>query len=173
MNRAAVGQRGAALLIALIVMAMLSVLAASVVRFSMAGLRVAVNEELRTDAFQRAQSLVDMALSAPGNLMVTGQVGDTNCVSGVSGCTRNTLQLYYAIGGAAVTASELASNGDSIRLTRIGPEVSTPPRGTGYSAVRFQAGYLEVESGYDGVDAGWGRAAINEGVTIIVPQYGG
>jgi Tfp pilus assembly protein PilX len=173
MNRAPPGQRGAALLIALIMMAMLSVLAASVVRFSIAGLRVAVNEELRTDAFQRAQSLVDMALSVPSNLMVTGQVGDTNCVAGISGCTRNTLQLYYAIGGAAVTSGDLASNGDSIRLTRIGPEVSTPPRGTGYSAVRFQAGYLEVESGYDGVDAGWGQAAVNEGVTIIVPQYGG
>lgn len=173
MSRHSAGQGGAALLIALILMAVLSVLAASVVRFSIAGLRVAVNEELRTDAFQRAQSLVDMALSVPANLMVTGSVGDTNCVAGVSGCTHNTLQLYYAIGGVAVTSSDLASNGDAIRLTRIGPETSTPPRGTGYSAIRFQAGYLEVESGYDGVDAGWGRAAINEGVTIIVPQYGG
>lgn len=166
-------QRGAALLVALIVMAVLSVLAASVVRFSIAGLRVAVNEELRTDAFQRAQSLVDMTLSVPQNLMIDGLVGETNCVAGVSGCTRNTLQLFYAIGGAAVTAAQLDSNGDAIRLTRIGPEVSTPPRGTGYSAIRFQAGYLEVESGYDGVDAGWGRAALNEGVTVIVPQYGG
>lgn len=173
MTRPARSERGAALLIALIVMAVLSVLAASVMRFSIAGLRVAVNEELRTDAFQRAQSLVDMALSVPGNLMVTGQVGDVNCIAGVAGCTLNTLQLYYSIGGAAVTAAELASNGDSIRVTRIGPEVSTPPRGTGYSAIRFQAGYLEVESGYDGVDAGWGQAAINEGVTVIVPQYGG
>ena len=165
-------ERGAALLVALVVMAVLSVLAASVVRFSIAGLRVAVNEELRADAFQRAQSLVDMALAVPQNLMIDGAVGDTNCVNGVSGCTRNTLTLYYATGGSAVTAGELASNGDSIRVTRIGPETSTPPRGTGYSAIRFQAGYLEVESGYDGVDAGWGQAALTEGVTAIVPQYG-
>jgi type II secretory pathway pseudopilin PulG len=173
MSRSRRGTQGAALLVALIVMAVLSVLAASVVRFSIAGLRVAVNEELRTDAFQRAQSLVDMALAVPQNLMINGQVGDINCVAGVSGCTLNTLQLYYATGGAAVTGTDLDSNGDSIRLTRIGPEVSPPPRGTGYSAIRFQAGYLEVESGYDGVDAGWGRAALNEGVTVIVPQYGG
>ncbi len=172
MSRNSRAEGGAALLVALIVMAVLSVLAASVVRFSIAGLRVAVNEELRTDAFQRAQSLVDMALSVPQNLMIDGQLGETNCVAGVSGCTRNTLQLYYAIGGAAVSSSDLDSNGDSIRLTRIGPEVSTPPRGTGYSAIRFQASYLEVESGYDGVDAAWGRAALNEGVTVIVPQYG-
>lgn len=165
-------ERGAALLVALVVMAVLSVLAASVVRFSIAGLRVAVNEELRADAFQRAQSLVDMALAVPQNLMIDGVVGDTNCVNGVPGCTRNTLTLYYATGGSAVTASELASNGDSIRVTRIGPETSTPPRGTGYSAIRFQAGYLEVESGYDGVDASWGQAALTEGVTAIVPQYG-
>jgi len=173
MSLAPRAQGGAALLVALIVMAVLSVLAASVVRFSIAGLRVAVNEELRTDAFQRAQSLVDMALSVPQNLMIDGQLDDTNCVAGVSGCTRNTLQLYYAIGGTAVTSTDLESNGDSIRLTRIGPEVSTPPRGTGYSAIRFQAGYLEIRSSYDGVEAGWGRAALNEGVTVIVPQYGG
>jgi Tfp pilus assembly protein PilX len=166
------GAGGAALLVALIIMAVLSVVAASVVRFSIAGLRVAVNEELRTDAFQRAQSLVDMALAVPQNLVISGQVGDTNCVAGVSGCTRNTLKLYYTA-GVEVTATELDSNGDSIRLTRIGPEASTPPRGTGYSATRFQAGYLEVEGGYDGVEAGWGRAALNEGVTAIVPQYGG
>jgi len=173
MSRDLRAEEGAALLVALIVMAVLSVLAASVVRFSIAGLRIAVNEELRTDAFQRAQSLVDMALSVPQNLMIDTAVGETNCVAGVSGCTRSTLQLYYAIGGAAVTSAQLESNGDSIRLTRIGPEVSAPPRGTGYSAIRFQASYLEVESGYDGVDAGWGRAAMNEGVTVIVPQYGG
>lgn len=167
------GQRGAALLMALIVMAVVSVLAASVVRFSIAGLRVAINEELRADASQRAQSLVDMALAVPANLMVTGQVGDTNCVDGVSGCTQNTLRLYYAAGGSAVTDDELASNGDTIRVRRIGPEASTPPRGTGYSAIRFQAGYLELEGGYDGVDAGWGRATLTEGVTVIVPQYGG
>src|SRR5689334_21943233 len=112
-------ERGAALLVALVVMALLSVLAASVMRFSIAGLRVAVNEELRTDAFQRAQSLVDMTLAVPANLMINGAVGDTNCVASVSGCTRNTLTLYYATGGSAVTATDLASNGDSIRLTRI------------------------------------------------------
>jgi Tfp pilus assembly protein PilX len=165
-------QRGAALMVALVLMAVLTILGASVVRFSVIGLRVAVNEELRADAFQRAQSLVDMVLAVPQNLMITGQPGDTNCVAGVSGCTHNTLVLYYG-GATPVTAAELAANGDAVRITRLGPEVSTPPRGTGYSAVRFQAGYLEVETGYDGTDAGWGQAALNEGVTVIVPQYGG
>ena len=172
MSRRGRAERGAALLIALILMAVLSVLAASVLRFSIAGLRVAVSEELRIDAFQRAQSLVDMVLSVPQNLQATGAIGDTNCVAGVSGCTRNTLRLYYTLGGAAATSAEMASYGDSVRLTRIGPEGSAPPRGTGYSAIHFQAGYLEIESGYEGVDAGWGRAVLTEGVTVVVPQYG-
>lgn len=173
MRRAPVkGARGAALMVALVLMAVLTVLGASVVRFSIIGLRVAVNEELRADAFQRAQSLVDMVLAVPQNLMISGQPGDTNCVAGAEGCSKNTLRVYYG-GSTAMTATDLATNGDAVRLTRLGPETSTPPRGTGYSAVRFQAGYLEVQTGYDGTDAGWGQAAVNEGVTVIVPQYGG
>lgn len=173
MMRVARRDRGAALLVALIVMVVLSVLAASVVRLSIAGLRAAVNEELRTDAFQRAQSLIDMTLSVPGNLLIEGQVGEVNCIAGDSGCARHTLKVHYTLGGTAATLDQMESYGDSVRVTRIGPESSAPPRGTGYSAVRFQAAYLEVESGYDGVDAGWGQAELNEGVTVIVPQYGG
>jgi Tfp pilus assembly protein PilX len=163
--------RGTALLVALVLMGLITLMAASVVRFSMSGLRVAVNEELRSDAFQNAQSLVDAALAVPQNLNVETGLDETNCVTGVTGCNYNTLVLRDNA-GAAVTASALAASGSAIRTRRVGPEISTPPRNTGYSAVRFQAAFLQVESLYDGSDGGWGRATLNEGVTVIVPMLG-
>jgi Tfp pilus assembly protein PilX len=165
------GQGGATLLIALVLVTLLTVGAAATLRFSTSGLRVAVNEELRADAFQRAQSLIDGVLAVPQNLMATAAVGASNCVNGVSGCTHNTLVLRdYA--GQPVTASQLDGWDSRVLLRRIAPELSTPPRNTGYSAVRFQAAFLQVESGYDGTAAGWGRATLNEGVAVIVPQAG-
>ena len=160
---------GAVLLIALILMAVLTVVATSTLRFSTFGLRVAVNEELRSDSLQRSQSLIDDVLAGPANLTVNNAVGDTNCVAGVSGCTRNTLVLQP---GTTTTIFQTDASG-SVQVRRIGPEVATPPRATGYSAVRFQAGFLQVESSYDGTAAGWGKAATVEGVTIVVPQLGG
>lgn len=165
-------EQGAALLMALVLMALLTVVAASTLRFSASGLRVAVNEELRSDAFQNAQSLVDAVLAVPGNLMITSAVDQTNCVAGISGCDANLLVLRDG-GGAVVTAGQLANSGSAVRVRRISPEVSTPPRNTGYSAVRFQASYLQVEGRYDGTAAGWGQAGLNEGVTVIVPIHGG
>lgn len=161
-------QGGAVLLIALILMAVLTVVGTSTLRFSALGLRVAVNEEVRSDSLQRAQSLVDDVLASSQNLNITTHVGDTNCVAGVSGCTTNSLVLKS---GSATAIFQPDATG-SVQVRRIGPEVSTPPRNTGYSAVRFQAAFLEVESSYDGTAAGWGRAGTNEGVTVIVPQYG-
>lgn len=166
------GQGGATLMIALVLMALLTVGAAATLKFSTSGLRVAVNEELRSDAFQRAQSLVDGVLAEPANLMLVADVDETNCVTGVAGCTLSTLVLRdYA--GQPVTSTQLASWDSRVKLRRIGPETSTPPRATGYSAVRFEAAFLQVESGYDGTADGWGQASLSEGVTIIVPMLGG
>ena len=164
-------QGGATLLIALVLITLLTVGAAATLRFTTSGLRVAVNEELRSDAFQRAQSLVDGVVAVSGNLNLEAAIDETNCVAGIGGCTYNTLVLRdYA--GANVTATQLASWDSRVLLRRIAPETSTPPRSTGYSAVRFEAAFLQVESGYDGTADGWGRAALTEGVALIVPQYG-
>lgn len=161
---------GATLLIALVLMALVTVGAAATLRFSTSGLRVAVNEELRADALQNAQSLVDAVLAVPANVTLDGAVDQTHCVAGVTGCTYNTLVLDDA--HAAKIFARPDSVG-SVLVRRLGPEASTPPRGAGYSAVRFQASFLQVEASYDGTAGGWGSAAVTEGVAVIVPYYGG
>lgn len=163
-------QGGATLLIALVLMALLTIGAAATLRFSTSGLRVAVNEELRADALQNAQSLVDAVLAVPANIALTAAVDETNCVAGVEGCSHNTLVLSDA---HALRIFERSDSSGSVLVRRLGPDASTPPRGAGYSAVRFQASFLQVESSYDGTAGGWGSAAVTEGVAVIIPQYGG
>lgn len=164
------GQGGATLLIALVLMALLTLGAMATLRFSTSGLRVAVNEELRADALQQAQSLVDAVLAVPANLALTFGVDETNCVAGVAGCSHNTLVLSDA---NALRIFERADSSGSVLVRRLGPDASTPPRGVGYSAVRFQASFLQVEGAYDGTAGGWGSAAVTEGIAVIIPQYGG
>lgn len=162
-------ERGATLLIALVLMTLLTIGAAATLRFSTSGLRVAVNEELRSDALQSAQSLVDAVLVVPANLALTYGVEETNCVAGVSGCDHNTLVFDTA---KATTIFSRSDSIGSIVVRRLNPAASTPPRGAGYSAVRFQASFLQVESSYDGTAGGWGLAAVNEGIAVVVPYYG-
>jgi Tfp pilus assembly protein PilX len=169
---------GATLLIALVLMALVTVAAAATLRFSASGLRIAVNEELRSDALQNAQSLVDAVLSAPANTNLTLIVGAANCVAGISDCNgdgaQDALDQNALVLDSAHTTRifEREDSSGSIRVRRLSPDVSTPPRGVGYSAVRFQASFLQVESRYDGTAGGWGQAALTEGVAVIVPHYG-
>lgn len=171
------GQHGATLLIALILITLLTVGAAATLRFTTAGLRVAVNEELRSDALQNAQSMVDAVLASPANLDLTYGVGEANCIAGITDCNGDGTaagdhnRLMLASSDAARIFARADSSG-AIRMRRLGPAVSTPPRGVGYSAVRFQSSFLQVESSYDGTAGGWGRAAVTEGVAVIVPRYG-
>lgn len=163
-------QDGAALLIGLIVLMLITLLAVSGVRLSTGGLRSAVNEELRVDAFHRAQSLIDGTLSIPANTAVVGAVDERNCLPSMSGCARNTAALpSMPVEGYA----PLVQSGTQVAVRRLGPEQTPPPRNSGYSAVKFNAAHMQVESKYDETGSGWGRAALDEGVAVIVPMPGG
>lgn len=159
-------ERGAALLIGLLLLLLVSVLATAGVRLSVSSVRGAVNEQLRSDAFQRAQNLVDGALAQAANTTLRSRPGERNCLPGDSAaeCAQHALRL-----DPAPRTEDVAGGAIRVRIARLDPELTAPPRGTGYSAVRFQAGQLEVEAQYDQVAQGWGRAAVREGVAVIVP----
>lgn len=163
-------QSGAALLIALVVLMLITALAVTGVHMSLGGLRGAVNEELRVDAFHRAQSLVDGTLSLPANTAVSGAVDEMNCLPTMAGCTRNELGLPDM---AADAYGPLVAAGISVAVLRLAPEQAPPPRIAGYSAVKFQSAAMEVQSRYDETESGWGQAAVTEGVSVIVPVPGG
>lgn len=154
-------ERGVALFVALVMLVLMTALALTGFRLSMGSMRNAVGEELRVDAFQNAQSLIDMTLAVPGNTAVTGPVDRANCLPGVTDadCYANTVSTPVGMGGAGI----------SVKVRRLAPEYSPPPRGTGYSAVKFTAAQMQIESSYDATAYGWGRDQLQEGVAVVVP----
>jgi Tfp pilus assembly protein PilX len=154
-------QGGVALFVSLVLLVLLTALALSGFRLSVGALRNAVGEELRVDAFQNAQSLIDMTLAVPANTAVTGAVDRANCLPGVTDadCSGNTISTPVGMGSAGI----------SVKVRRLAPEFSPPPRGTGYSALKFAAAQMQVESRYDATTYGWGRDQLQEGVAVIVP----
>lgn len=153
-------------MLGLLLLMLVSVIATAGVRLSAASVRSAVNEQLRSDAFQRAQNLVDGVLAQPANTTLRSLPGQRNCLTGDAAveCNRHALQLE-----PAPQAEDVSGGSIRVRVARLDPELTLPPRGTGYSVTRFQAGQLEVEAQYDQVAMGWGRAAVREGVAVIVP----
>lgn len=154
-------ERGVALFVSLVMLILMTALVLSALRLSMTSLRNAVGEELRVDAFQNAQSLIDMTLAVPANTAVTGAVDRANCLPGVTDtdCYSNTVSTPVGMGTGDI----------SVKVRRLAPEYAPPPRGTGFSALKFASAQMQVESRYDATPYGWGRDQLQEGVAVIVP----
>lgn len=160
---AAPRQRGVALMISLVMLVVITLVALTAIRFSTVGLRTAVNEELRVDAFEQAQSLVDAIMGVDENFDTTLALDQTNCVAGTSGCARTTLVVPEPY------LSKLTSGEMRTVVRRIAPESGPMPRGVGESsAVILQGSYFQVESDYNPLtstfDSTRGRAQLIEGV---------
>lgn len=158
-------QRGAALLIAMLVLLMMSVATLTAVRFSSLGVKMSANEELAVEAFQNAQSVVDATLANPNNIRVVGGAGERFCTAGIADCnTSYTLSLADNL-----FASEIAAERVKVEVERLAPDLGLPPRASGSSLSKFKAARFKVEGIYDGADLGLGRDEVDQGVLILVP----
>lgn len=156
-------QDGVALMISLVMLVVITLVALTAIRFSTVGLRTAVNEEMRVDAFEQAQSLVDAIIGVDDNFDTTLALDQTNCLAGISGCSRNTLAVPEPY------QSRIAAGEMRTMVRRIAPESGPMPRGVGESsAVILQGSYFQVESDYNPLtstfDSTRGRAQLIEGV---------
>jgi len=157
-------QRGVALMIALVMLVVITLVALTAIRFSTVGLRTAVNEELRVDSFEQAQSLVDAVIGIDTNFDTTLPIGQAVCAPGMStGCARSDLNVPEPY------LSEIAAGEMTTLVRRIAPESGPMPRGVGESsAVILQGSYFQVESEYNPLDANFnsarGRSELIEGV---------
>lgn len=165
MNTNFPAQNGVALVTALIVLLVTTVIALGAVRYTAFGKRVSLNDELRVMAFQNSQSIVDATITRSANTPVFGAVGATFCTPAIPNCTLNTVVLADNAYAADVAARKVSS-----KVTRLGPELSAPPRRVGTSVALFAAAKFEVEAIYDKTDEGLGRSHINEGLILIVPR---
>jgi len=143
-------QNGAALLVALSFLVVITLISLTAMRSTTTELRLASNNEERVAAEQLAQSAVDSVMSNPDNFVVTGVEG--------------TEDTSVSLDSSAV--SEFANA--NITLTE--GTTANPPRGLGVSAEKFQGTMFHIDGEYDNLNNGRGRAFIGQGIVLLVPK---
>ena len=155
-------ERGVALAVALFLLVILTLLALSGIRLSTMELRIATNDELRVQAFEQAQSLIDATIRDFNNTPVVGP----NVVLCARDCTNATVTLPDSYD------DDIANDRIQVTIQRIEPQSAEPPVGTGFSLTTFDAAYLRVDGTYDHTADGRGKAQINEGVAVVYGAAG-
>lgn len=159
-------QRGAILVITLVLLIAISMLTVSSMRSSNIGLHMAQNEESRIAAAQGAQALADAIVSIPGATPVVGGAGFTICTAGEVGCDRTDLPINNPILAAAIANGYI-----SARVQREGPLFRPPPRSIESSIDKFSSASFEVTTTYDRTDEALGMQQITEGILVLVPKF--
>jgi hypothetical protein len=156
-------QRGAALIVSLIILLIVTIIAVTAVRMSNVNLRSALNEEFRVEAFQQAQSIVDALVSIPTNTPVSGNAGVKYCLPGDNTCPTNRQVITLP---TDQFATDLASGKVTAQVERLFPPFSAPP--LGYSARCFQSARFSAQGTLDRSEDGQGRTTIHEGIVLPV-----
>ena len=143
-------QNGAALLVALTFLVVITLISLTAMRSTTTELRLASNNEERVAAEQVAQSAVDAVTSDPNNFVVTGVEGTVD-----TSVTLNSSDVSE-FASASVTLTEGAT--------------ANPPRGLGVSAEKFQGTVFHIDGEYDNLNNGRGQAFIGQGVVLLVPK---
>lgn len=143
-------QNGAALLVALSFLVVITLISLTAMRSTTTELRLASNNEERVAAEQLAQSAVDSVMSNPDNFVVTG----------VEGTEDTSVNLD------SNSVSEFAN----ANITITEGTTANPPRGLGVSAEKFQGTMFHIDGEYDNLNNGRGRAFIGQGIVLLVPK---
>ncbi|OGI51704.1 MAG: hypothetical protein A3B81_03470 [Candidatus Muproteobacteria bacterium RIFCSPHIGHO2_02_FULL_65_16] len=152
-------QRGAALLMSLVILVALTLITLASLGTSIMQLRMSSNEEMRASAQQAAQSGIDAVIvtnaaitdSSAKFFKITGSIGDTNCYNWPTSCTT-----------AGVTLPTSLSE-NRIRITRL----SNPGYDRSSSKCEKMAQY-QIESDYDKASVGRGKAELAQGFNLCV-----
>jgi hypothetical protein len=159
-------QQGVALAVALILLVVLTLLALSGVRLSGMELRLSANDQIRIEAFEQGQSLVDVSIREFSNTPVLSP-GTVICARATSDCSTVKTSLL-----PDSYASDLANKYVNLIIRGIPPLLAEPPVGTGFSIAVFDASYLQVTGEYDKNPEGRGKATINEGIAVVYGSTG-
>jgi Tfp pilus assembly protein PilX len=158
------GNRGAALILAMIFLVLLALIAGTVMQTSIQEFQMAGNAQFREEAFQRAQAIAEEISEDLDNFPVTGDVGYKICATGCNGT--NFIQ-------ALTTATVPTGVNVDYQVERQGPRFieSLPFRQSQAevsSSPAFDAALFEVSVSIDGSAARLGSAEVVQGVAIRV-----
>jgi hypothetical protein len=162
-------EQGTTLIIAMVFLLMMTLFGVGTMGTSNLNLLMANNEQLRIEAIQRSQSLIDSMINESENLAVVGGVGYTICaVSHVSSdCDISSIALPSMI--TAVDSGETID----YRAIRKGPETSAAPafgEDDASSASFYKVAFYELQASYDGANLSRGRSQIAQGLMILIPD---
>jgi hypothetical protein len=166
MNRAST-QNGAALIVALLFLVIVTLISMSNMRTTTLELQMAGSHQLQMEAVERAQSVVDGTLDQTTNFVVIGGAGYTNCTVNLpsADCDEQTLTLP-----SAAPFQSTVTDAVSAKVVRLSPDVIRPPRGLGSSITAFDAATYAVRGHYDETSLGFGRAEVVQGYMMLVPK---
>jgi type IV pilus assembly protein PilX len=185
-------QRGAALVVAMMMLVILTLLGIAAIRGSKLELRLSANAVGRMSALEEAQSLADAVAANPGNLLVMPGTGYFQCyiASGshapayttklpFGSCANQTVttgsisQTYTYAGAVALPTSANLQNYTYAYTVRNAPEFlpstavrSASASGRSYDFTSFTviAGYDHTGYGSTAAQMGFGAAEVSQGV---------
>ncbi len=155
---------GAALVVALVFLIIITALALATTRSSTLELRMSVNDEFAVTASQNAFGLAEAVSANPAATPVVGAVGNRICTGTPPGD-----EAACNLTGLVLPADAIPAEGTSwVAVERLGSESRPPPRGVGSSLTAFGAAAFRVHARY--VDGQGNRADAYEGVLVLVPR---
>ncbi len=148
-------QSGTVLVIALVMLASLTLIAVAGVDSSSMGLRLARTVEEQINAFQTAQAAVDFAISDTDNLPMTGPLDSPAAVT---------------LSGTPFAADTVAGESIDAAAERTA-DCALPPRiGMGTSMLAYSAFSFRVAADVDRIATGRGRSSIRQGYLVLGPK---
>ncbi|MBP1149298.1 MULTISPECIES: pilus assembly PilX family protein [Methylocaldum] len=162
-------QRGAALVVSLLILLVVTIVGLAGMRTSTQELRMASNAEDKETAFQQAQAAIDYLVNNPDLLPVIGNVGYALCTANQTkadgtACDQTNIDL------PAPPFDDSATGTSRLRLTRQNPGTGLPPRLLATSSAMFASAYYLGESQYDATGVGRGAAGLGAGLMRIIPK---
>lgn len=161
------GQKGAVLLVSLLILLLLAIIATTVSETNLLQLQMAGNDEAKASAMQRSLAVIESILSDGDNTPVIGDIGHKICDTGApdpnSTCDTKAINI---------DSSLLPATGETdYYAVRVGPLATTVPvmnQNMASSSTAYKAAKFEVHASYDGTDEKLGRVKVVQGVMIRI-----
>lgn len=166
-------QRGVALATALIFLVVITLLGLVAMRTSTTELRLARNEQVRMEAMQTAQSVVDKVLADSDNFPLTMDPDTPHCFVSGGGDVQAVCppeQAQLTLSGPDQPLPPLFQKGIHAEVRRLPPDRAPLPGGLLTSMAKFSGAAFAVRGQYSRGQAGQGAADIEQGVIKLVPR---
>ncbi|MGQ9427297.1 pilus assembly PilX family protein [Gilvimarinus sp. F26214L] len=163
-------EQGAVLIVALVFLLLTAMISATVMQTSVLEVRMAGNEQLREEAFQRVHAVANAITADANNLVVTGDIGYRICATGVGACDSASIALDSAI---TDVPNGVTLNYHAERLAPLfAPLPFRMSEANAGSASVYSAALFEIDARYEGSAAGLGRSHIAQGIAVRVANNG-